>query len=181
MEGTIITFNVGACTLLVGIFVFFFALLGIIWKGKKEIADTVKSELNPFRNIANAITEIQTIMRNKFIGINIVHTMVEKGESPLNPTLYGANLIKDSGLEKILNDNKELLFTKITASLPTKYTDYDVQEKARELLISLKKDPLMFPVKNWVYNNPMDIDIILRVGGLWLRDDFLNKPRKTSE
>lgn len=59
---TNIIFNIGVGTLMVGIFVLFFSLLAIIWKGKKEIGDTVKEELNPFKktgsNIVNAITEV---------------------------------------------------------------------------------------------------------------------------
>jgi len=27
----------------------------------------------------------------------------------------------------------------------------------------------------------MDIEVILKVGGLWLRDDFLGNPRKINE
>jgi|SRR3989338_9079396 len=105
---TNIIFNIGVGTLMVGIFVLFFSLLAIIWKGKKEIGDTVKEELNPFKktgsNIVNAITEVQTILRNKFKGLNIVHALVERSSSPLSPTEYGSQLIKDSGLEKILVD-----------------------------------------------------------------------------
>ena len=149
MTGTTITFNIGAGTLLVGIVVFFLALLSIIWKGKSEIATAIRSEISPFRNIANAITEIQTILRNKFDGLNIVHMMTEQGSSPLNPTEYGVSLIKESGLQKILDENKELLCTKLKASLPTDYAEYDVQEKARQVLLGLKHDPIMKPVKDW--------------------------------
>lgn len=177
---TVITFNVGAGALIIGIIVFCSSLFAIVWKGKDEISKSIKDEINPFRNMANSITEIQTILRNKFEGINIFHTLVEKGNSPLNPTEYGASLIKDSGLEKVLNDNKELLCTKLKASLPKNPTEYDVQEKSRELLISLQNDIIMNPVKEWVYNNPIDIKIILRVGGLWLRDDYLGQPRLTN-
>ena len=83
---TIITFTLGVGALLIGIAVFFLYLLAVIWKGKSEIAAAIKNEISPFRNIANAITEIQTIIRNKFKGINIIHTMTEQGSSHLNPT-----------------------------------------------------------------------------------------------
>lgn len=178
---TTIVFNVGAGTLIVGIFFFFIALLAVVWKGKSEISDSIKKEITPFRNIANAVTEIQTVLRNKFDGLNIVHTMMEQGSSPLNPTEYGSHLIKESGLEKILDEQKEFLCTKLKAILPSGYTEYDVQEKARQILIDLKDDSIMRPVKDWVYEHPTDIKNILRTGGLWLRDDFLGNPRKTAE
>ena len=177
---TNIVFNVGAGALISTIVVIFLGLLAVIWKGKKEIGDTVKEEMAPFRTIGSAITEIQTILRNKFEGVIIEHTLVEKAGSPLRPTKYGAGLIKDSGLEAILDQNKDTLCTKLKASLPTSYTDYDVQEKARTLLINLKDDQMMKPIKEYVYNHPIDIEIILKVGGLWLRDDFLEQPRQIS-
>ncbi len=110
-----------------------------------------------------------------------MHSLVEKGDSPLNPTEFGASLIKDSGLEKILDENKELFRVKLKASLPTGYSEYDVQEHARKLLLDLKDDPMMKPVKDWVYEHPMEIEIIFRVGGLWLRNDFMEKPREINQ
>jgi len=159
-------------------------VVGIIfWKAgsfytkTKNISDKLPAIEKSLEKIVNAINEIQIILKTKLKGIDIVNTLVERGNSPLNPTAFGAKLIKDSGLEKILDDNKDLLCTKLKASLPKEYTEYDVQERAREVLLSLKDDPIISPVKTYVYNNPMEIDTILRVGGLWLRDDFLKVPR----
>jgi hypothetical protein len=178
---TTINFIVGAKELVIGIAVFFLALLAVVWKGKKEIHDAIGEDIDPIKkstaSITSAIVEIQTILKEKFRGLVIDHALVEKGSSPLQPTEFGASLIKDSGLEKILNDNKEDLCVKLKASLPTNHTEYDVQEKARALLVSLKNYEMMNPVKDWVYTHPMEIEIILNAGGLWLRDDFLKKPR----
>ena len=178
---TPIIFNVDAWGLLIVIVTVFLGLLGIVWKAKKEISQTVSTELNPFRNISHAITEIQTILKNKLDVYTFNHSMVERGTSPLRPTAFGANLIKESGLEKILNTNKETLCIKLQASLKEEYTEYDVQENARNLLISLKDDGIMRKVKEYIYNHPMDIEVILRVGGLWLRDDFLKQPRAVAQ
>jgi len=185
MNDTTIIFNVNAGMLIVSMAVFFISLFAIIWKGKKEISDAIKEEIMPFKktgtNIVNAITEVQTILRNKFKGLNIAHSLVEKSGSPLRPTEYGVQLIKESGLEKILDDNKDFLCTKLKASLPKEYTEYDVQEKARSLLIELKDDPILNPVKKWIYENPTDIEVLLKVAGLWLRDDFLKQPRSINK
>jgi hypothetical protein len=178
---TIITFNIDAGALVIGTVIFFLGLLTIVWKGKDEVGKAIKSELNPFRNMAHAITEIQTILADRFKGLAIKHSMVETGDSPLKPTQYGAQLIRDSGLEKILYDNKEALHDKLRASLQEGYTEYDVQENAREILVGLKDDPMLRPVKEYVYDHPMDIEIILRVGGLWLKDDFFHQPREISQ
>ena len=65
--------------------------------------------------------------------------------------------------------------------MPENYTDYDVQEKSRELLVLLSNNSIMNPVKNYAYNEGTSTEYILRVGGLWLRDDFLGQPRKVKE
>jgi hypothetical protein len=177
---TIITFNIGVGTLIIGIILFFLGLLAIIWKGKSEIASTINEQIKPFNSMAHAITEIQSILKSKFNELIINHSMVERGSSPLKPTSYGVKLIKDSGLEKILDEQKDFLCTRLKAKLDKDYTEYDIQENARNLLVELKNDPMMNPVKDYVYNNPIDIKIILQTGGLWLRDDFLKKHRGIS-
>ncbi|MGC9599570.1 MAG: hypothetical protein ABSE18_04260 [Minisyncoccia bacterium] len=126
--------------------------------------------------ISNAILEIQTIFHQD--GVELKCHLAEGTGSPLQPTHYGKQLIVESGLETILNDKKDFLRTVLAKKLPENYTEYDVQEKARELLIGLKRDQLMNPVKTYAYENGKDIDIILRVGGLWLRDDFIGQERK---
>lgn len=141
----------------------------------KSLAPIKKS----IAQITNACIEIQTIFG--IHGIDLKHCLVETSGSPLKLTKYGAQLIKDSGLEKILNDNKETLCDQLKARLKEGYTEYDVQENARNILVGLKDDSIMKPVKEYVYNHPMDITIILRAGGLWLRDDFLKKPRETAD
>lgn len=125
--------------------------------------------------IKNAIIEIQTIAVQN--GTIIRHHLVESSGSPLGPTEYGKKLIVDSGLGKILDNNKSFLEEKLTNKLKKNFTEYDVQESARTLLIELKADVIMNPVKNYAFQNGIDVDIILRAGGLWLRDDYLGRER----
>lgn len=143
----------------------------------------LKISLNPIsksiRRMTNAINEIQTSLKS--LGLSFDHLLTEAPGSPLRPTEHGAKLIRESGMEGILDRNKEFLVNKLKDSLPENYTDYDVQEMARGVLISLKNDPMMNPIKEYAYKNALEADRILRVAGLWLRDDFLNQPREISK
>lgn len=143
----------------------------------------LKENIEPIRKsitrINNAIIEIQTLFKDRGIPLN--HLLIEAPGSPLQPTEYGAEIIKESGLEKILNDRKKFLINKLRNSLAKDYTDYDVQETARKVLISLKDNSMMNPVKEYAYKNALEVEVILRVGGLWLRDDFQNQPRKLAK
>jgi len=128
--------------------------------------------------ISSAITEIQTILRT--LGYDTRH-LVEAPGSPLQPTEYGAKLIKESGLERILNDKKQALIEELNKLLPDEHTPYDVQEGARKLMISKKDDSDFKGVKDYAYKNGLDADVILQAGGLWLRDDFLGEERKVKK
>lgn len=142
-----------------------------LWIGYKFIAPIKKS----VARITNAVIEIQTIFNT--YGIPLQHHLVEAPGSPLQPTTFGEKLIKDSGLQKILDDQSFFLKAELSKKVSEKYTEYDVQEKARSLLLELKNTDMMNPVKKYAYDNGLDVDVILKAGGLWLRDDFLEKQR----
>jgi len=139
-----------------------------------------KAKLDPInktlRQVCAAIIELQTIARGEK---KQIAQFVEAPGSPTGPTAYGAMLIRESGLENILNDRQRLLFSRLRALLPNDPKEYDVQEAARQVLIFLKDDSIMDPIKDYAYKNGMDANMILSVGGLWLRDDYLGLPRKT--
>ena len=150
------------------------SLIAYILISKKFSAFSKKlyKSLKPIRN---AIVEIQSILSNS--GGNISHSLTEKVGSPLQATEYGMTLINESGLMKILEENKEKLLEELhnilIKSLPI--TPYDVQEKARELLINKKNDKLMAEVRTYAFENALTVETILRTGSLLLRNEYLKK------
>lgn len=123
--------------------------------------------------IKNAIIEIQTLITSKRVTLN--HLLTERGGSPLEPTEYGLELIEQSGLKEAIHKNKKKLFNDLSKKLKNieTATAYDVQEYARIVLIENKNSSFMAPVKEYAFQNAIDVDIILRTGGLTLRDLFL--------
>jgi len=126
--------------------------------------------------ITHACIEIQTVFGGQ--GVVLRHHLIETAGSPLQPTEYGKQLIIDSGLEWVLNKDKDFLKGELMKILAENPSEYDVQEKARELLITLKDHPIMSAVKKYAYDNGLDVALILKAGGLWLRDDFLGEKRR---
>ena len=106
---------------------------------------------------------------------------VVAGGSPLQPTELGAKYIKESGLEEIFKDKGEEFKSGIKKLLPTSYTDYDVQETARRVLFAVKNEPWMRSVKQYAFDNALEVETILSAGALWLRDDFIDRPRGISK
>ena len=81
----------------------FFAIAALFNKKLSPINKVIK-------RISNAIIEIQTVF--KTAGYKLSHLLVEAPGSPLSPTEYGAMLIKESGLETILNEKADsILYT----------------------------------------------------------------------
>lgn len=130
------------------------------------------------KRISNSIIEIQTLLKGQ--GVNLSHLLIEAPGSPLRPTRHGALLIRESGLEDVLDSKSEALKRKIKRIIGEDYTEYDVQEAAREVLISLKDTSELNNVKVYAYKNGINVTTILHVGRLWLRDDFLGQPREVA-
>lgn len=139
----------------------------------------IKRELVKMRyelvRMKNAIIEMQVVFENS--GIHLRHYLIEGSSSPLAPTEGGEQMLIESGLGKILGKHAALLRAALVEKLPANYGEYDVQEKARELMIELKGNEIMSPVKKYAFDNGLDVGIILKAGGLWLRDDFLGRKR----
>ncbi len=138
-----------------------------------------------FGKLENSIDWIKRELENLWSAIKgreAVRAGLEAKGSPLNPTELGWKYIKESSLENIVDrEKKDWLLEKLKDSLGKNYTDYDVQETARRLLVSMKDDPIFKPVKEYAFSNGVDADIILLLGGLLLRDNFLNHPHQSSQ
>lgn len=101
---------------------------------------------------------------------------VEGSKSPLNPTQLGWKWLNESGLAEIIDEEKKTwLLQNLRNSLPPNYMDYDVQEVARRVMVSLKDDSSMTAVKQYAFEHGIDIEMLLRLGGLLLRDNFLER------
>lgn len=134
--------------------------------------------------LENSMGWIKTELTNLWTAIlgkeAIRHGLEGKG-SPLNPTELGWKYIKESGLENIVDHEKrDELLAKLKETLGDNTSEYDVQESARKLLLSIKDDPMFKPVKDYAFNNGIDADIILILGGLLLRDNYLNRQHQSS-
>ncbi|MFH0752303.1 MAG: hypothetical protein V1914_01770 [archaeon] len=128
--------------------------------------------LNP---IKNAIVEIQTLITSK--GVTLNHLLTEKSGTPLELNDYGEELVTESGLDKIIKEHKKKLFEELKKKLEElgSKTPYDVQECSRIVLMDNRNSKFMEPVKKYAFENAINVDIILRTGGLILRDLYLGK------
>ena len=95
-------------------------------------------------------------------------------------TDYGEKLLKDSSFMEIFGSIKNDLVHELEQKNPK--NKYQVQEFARDMMDTLTKDPRFESLQKYVYNNPdTDIGLILRIGGIPLRDHYLEKHSETED
>ena len=137
-----------------------------------SIGKSLNKVINP---IKLAIVEIQTLFRE--MGKTIQYSLTETSGSPLRPTEFGQKLVKESGLEEILEREKTTFLKMLDEKLKEKvpFTAYDVQGEAITIMLAQKDNEVINPVKDYAFKNALEIEIILRIGGLLLRDKYLKE------
>jgi hypothetical protein len=97
---------------------------------------------------------------------------VEPG-SPLKVTEYGDKLLRESGFYDILNANSADLVKAVKGLHPK--TNYDIQESAFTVIKDLleKSDEKLIPLKNYAFNNGMEVDILIPPAAITLRDEVM--------
>lgn len=99
--------------------------------------------------------------------------------SPKDLSEAGNRLLEESGVRKIVDDHLNQ-FIENLEKLNLK-SAYDVEQKSFYILKGLEKSNISIPLKNFLYQNPtflgkpVSFNDIFFVGGLYLRDKYLEK------
>ncbi|HEC67019.1 MAG TPA: hypothetical protein ENI23_17215 [bacterium] len=121
-------------------------------------------------------------LKKDFGNLRLSIAGLSEGKSPLSPTKKGWKFLKESGLVEIIDKtHKDWLLNKLKKSLPPKYTGYEVQGTARQVMAELENSPMMVKAKEYSFNNGISLDLLLMVGGLLLRDNFLGWKHKIAK
>lgn len=96
-----------------------------------------------------------------------------KRESPISLTDKGNKTLKDSGAEKFIDDNFDSLFKKIEGKHPK--AAYDIQEISKNVLEDMQNDDLFNDLKEYAFKEGREIEDIILVAGIHLRDKVLMK------
>lgn len=95
-----------------------------------------------------------------------------RSHSPKRLSERGEKILRNSGIEKIIDDHYDLLVVEMEKHDPT--NAIDVEEAAFYTLIQYEDTEVMKPIINWLYNNPnMELNTVVFVGSFYLRDKYL--------
>lgn len=94
--------------------------------------------------------------------------------SPMKLNKKGEDVLEKSGIKKFVDDNFSEFFNNIKEKNPA--NAYQVQEIAKQVVFDVKKDQAMIQkLQVGAYNTGVDVDSVLLVGSLYLRDLVLSK------
>lgn len=136
------------------------SLIAIAWYSSGRFA---KSE-----TLLSTIDKRLTNVEGRFSG-------AFQSQSPISLTVRGNKLLEDSGLKKYIDDNKNdlSLNCKVKKNLNNAY---DVQETSFNLLDSLVFDTNFdLKIKEYAFQQGIDIAVLKRVGGIYLRNLLLEE------
>jgi len=121
-----------------------------------------KDNKSEIRGIGKDVSEVRGQL-----SVNNPSTYTNR-KSPVSINERGLEILKQSGGEKFINDNKDELIEKLK-TVGCK-TAYDVQENSKAVIKSYKDDDHFSPLKEFVFKQGIDLEIVLLVMSLYLRD-----------
>lgn len=147
----------------------------------KEKVDTLKSSAEKTESDLKAIKdEIKDLIKQ---AISIEVKLEErtyrgserllKRKSPVSLNESGEKLLHSSGGDEFVIKNLDELIKLIEAKNPQ--SAYDIQEYSKTALKSLSSDARIIPLKDYAFKEGIELDDIITVMGVYLRDKALKR------
>ena len=145
----------------------------LIYIGRKlQILDDVKKSADATQKEVKGIDRMVNIIKTK---MDILWSeRVAPSGSPMQLNERGQKILKESGIKEIVDERFDELLNKIKEKNPS--NAYQVQENSKKVVYKLKDDRDLIPkLEMSAYEAGVDIDTILLVGAIYLRDLALPK------
>lgn len=171
MENQLLTFIL---SLVASAIVGFFAAYFKIGKYQEKVDNLNIEKEKSQKKIDGLRSDVDKLLEFKSNTQKYVDSKIYKSGSPLELTDIGKRLVRESGFIAIFEEQKDDL----VILLEEKYnprTQYDVQEKSRELMENLRDHAPFQSIKKYAFDNGKDFAQILRAGAIPLRDYYFEK------
>lgn len=143
--------------------------VGAIERDVHEIKVDVGSIKHRTGRLESSVVEIQSVLKEK--GFPIHQPPLLNPGSPLKLTGAGESLAKRFNGYNFIETNKEFFLALLEKNNPI--TGYDVQEMAKKVLAESVSHPIFNPIKKIVYEEGSNIEPVLSVLAIILRDTYL--------
>lgn len=143
--------------------------------GKLKTLDVIEKDLS--ENIRPDLKDV----RERFFALEGRATGYFQTASPVVLMNSGKTVLKDSGLEKYINDNVEMLLKEACKEKHLK-NPYDVQKTVFNFFDDYQFSESFFDeLKRYAYGKGVDINTLRRIGAIYFRDICLNHHKMTPE
>lgn len=149
--------------------VVFLVGLGVAWGTLKTLVSGIK------KSIDDKIEPDLKNIRERFSAVEVkVNSMWKDGYAPANSPRQlnsrGNNILEESGIKKIVEDERENLLT-IVKKKDIKNA-YDAEERIFKIMMNLPKHcpEMVDGLKTGAFNAGVDLDVVLFVGAIHLRN-----------
>lgn len=173
MEPTTLTINIGLLNGVLALVVFVFgigaAYATIFSKlsGLQESVGGIGKTLAAVKHNVGAIA--MAVARSPHVDFD--GTLVQ-AMSPLRITTEGQTKLDAIGFTAVYEANKGRFLAAIGDDAPR--TKYDVEVSAQKCVLLLLTEPMFDGIKGYLYQNPKeDMSVVVSVGGLYVRDRYL--------
>ena len=137
----------------------------VVMKEKvKNLVDDVKE----LKSEVKSLTKQMAINDTKLDERTSPTAALTKRKSPISLSTTGEDLLKRSGADAFVLNNKDDLVKKIKDKNPK--SAYDVQEFAKEVVESLRNDERILSLKDYAFKEGLELDSIFIVMSIYLRD-----------
>ncbi len=94
-------------------------------------------------------------------------------KSPVSLSDRGTRVLAESGGQSFVEQNYAELKVEVENKKPA--TSYDIQEAAKQVIEDIKDDSRINPIKEYLFKEGMELDDIVVVLGIYLRDKILKE------
>ncbi|HUW24538.1 MAG TPA: hypothetical protein VMW04_02815 [Patescibacteria group bacterium] len=137
---------------------------------EKDI-DDLKEDVNYIRGKVGSIEKF--LKSYLFLGSTSSTNRFLHYKSPIKLTKQGEKLLLESSFLTIYKRNREK-FLKLVSSHNIKLK-YEAQEAAFMAIVEMASDPLLKPVKKYAFTSGKNMADVLRVCGVYLRDELIKE------
>ena len=140
-------------------------IIGIfVYKEKvKNLEENMKEVKADLKEIRDKVIACETSLKER--------EPFTKRKSPVGLTDRGKEFLNNSGGKDFIDNNFAVLKLEIEKSDPK--TAYDVQEKSKVVLKNMANTDIFNPLKEFLFKEGLELDDLITVMGIYLRDKFL--------
>ncbi len=137
-------------------------VIALIYIGRKlQVLDSVEVKINDiYERFIRVEERVDTLWKDK----------VAPAHSPRQLNEYGSKILEESGIKEIIEEKKEMLLSLVKEKGAT--NAYDAEEAVLSVVEKLPEHcpDVVDRLKTGAFNTGASLDMVLLVGGLYLRD-----------